>query len=596
MRLNKAEKRKWGGRSYAGHSYDGHSYAGHSYGGYGRRLGSVTTVGLLLLALVACSTSPPAGAPAATPEPTASQPGAAVPTANPLLAPPATAVPGVTTTEEGLTRLTVEVDVNQDVHPISPLIYGISSGSGEYLAALRPGLNSWGGNPSTRYNWQLGNAWNSGADWFYRNGSYDFDLEAVGESASDNFVRISRSAGAEVRLAVPTLGWVAKDNDLDTCSFPLADGTCSDAGGATCKNPGLIADPTLANVPTDVRWVTGWLEHLRSRQLDDIRFIALDNEPELWGYSHYDVHPTCTTYAEILEKYLEYATAIRPLMPAAELTGPVTCCWHFYWNSAAGALDKARHNHQDFLPWFLTQVRQHDEAAGVRHLDVLDLHYYPEGLYNDNADPPTAARRLRATRSLWDTSYIDESWIQERIALIPVMRQIIERNYPGLKLGLSEWNFGAEETMNGGLAVADSLGIFGREQLDFAAYWLYPPLGSPAFYAFKMYTNFDDDGGRFGGTSVQARAQDHNIVSAFAAVDSGSGDLHLMLINKQPDEPVSLHVRLNNFKPRSSARLYRFDETNPDRIVSSDLDIGGQNFPVLLPPYSITLLVLGREN
>ena len=43
----------------------------------------------------------------------------------------------------------------------------------------------------------------------------------------------------------------------------------------------------------------------------DIKFIAMDNEPELWGTTHYDVHPACSTYEEILDKYLTYATAVR---------------------------------------------------------------------------------------------------------------------------------------------------------------------------------------------------------------------------------------------------------------------------------------------
>ena len=62
----------------------------------------------------------------------------------------------------------------------------------------------------------------------------------------------------------------------------------------------------------------------------------MDNEPELWGYTHYDVHPDCPGYGEILDKYIEYSTAIRDVVPEAMLTGPVTCCYWYYWNSAAG--------------------------------------------------------------------------------------------------------------------------------------------------------------------------------------------------------------------------------------------------------------------
>ena len=39
------------------------------------------------------------------------------------------------------------------------------------------------------------------------------------------------------------------------------------------------------------------------------------------------------------------------------------------------------------------------------------------------------------------------------------MNQLIEAYYPGTRLGISEWNFGADETMNGALAIADVLGM-----------------------------------------------------------------------------------------------------------------------------------------
>ena len=81
----------------------------------------------------------------------------------------------------------------------------------------------------------------------------------------------------------------------------------------------------------------------------------MDNEPELWGYTHYDVHPTCTTYEEILEKYLTYAAVVRQVAPDAELAGPVTCCWFSYWYTAPGPISG---DYQEFLPWFLDRVRE----------------------------------------------------------------------------------------------------------------------------------------------------------------------------------------------------------------------------------------------
>ena len=47
----------------------------------------------------------------------------------------------------------------------------------------------------------------------------------------------------------------------------------------------------------------------------------------------------------------------------------------------------------------------------------------------------------------------------------------------------SEWNWGADKTMNGALALADVLGILGREDVYLANYWRYPEPQSPGFFA-----------------------------------------------------------------------------------------------------------------
>lgn len=534
-----------------------------------RRLGLLLG---LLLAVAACggSPAPPPSAPLPTAAPTAA------PTEVVLSAEPApTPVP--------FDGVTVTIDAGRALHTISPLIYGVSGGEVDYMAALRPTLNSWGGNPSTRYNWRLGNAWNAGSDWFYQNTNYG-TTGAVSEEFAANAV----AQGQAMRLAVPTLGWVAKDTF--SCSFPQADGSCGDADGANCDMPLAVADPTAANVPSTPDDIVAWLEQwLAQGYVPDL--VALDNEPELWGYTHYDVHPDCTTYDEILDHYVTYARAIRPILPQSLLTGPVTCCWFFYWNSAAGRADKLMHGNEDFLPWFLDQMRAHDADAGTRHLDVLDVHYYPEGLYNDLADEATAAWRLRSTRALWDPTYVDESWIAEPVALIPTLRTVIDRHYPGTLLGISEWNWGADTTMNGALAIGDVLGIFGRENLTFAAYWQFPPPGSPGYHAFKLYTNYDDAGGRFGDVALAAESDQYDRVSAYAARDSATGALHLMLLNKDVAAAVPVRLAFDGRTPPADARSYRLEQARPDAVTAGTVTIDPADPQLQLPPYSITHII-----
>jgi hypothetical protein len=483
---------------------------------------------------------------------------------------------------------TVFVDAGQLTHPISPMVYGISVAPVEVVASLQAGINSWGGNPNTRYNWEIGNAWNAGRDYYYRNGNYNIPSGNV----ADGFIEGTLDAGAEVRLSVPTLGWVAKNDDLDTCSFPLPDGSCGDAAGASCLNPGEIADPTFANVSTDTNFVLGWLRHIYDTMGFDVRIIAMDNEPELWGITHYDVHPECTTYQEILDKYLEYASVIRQEFPEVELAGPVTCCWYYYWNSAGGFTDKLLNGNQDFLPWFLDQVWAYDTENNIQTINVLDIHYYPDGLFNEDVDQDTSAHRMRATRSLWDSAYVDESWINEPIYLIPRMQNLIAEHYPELKLGISEWNFGGWGHMNGALAVADVLGILGREDVYYANYYGYPEIGTPEFFSFKIYTNYDDRGGKFGDTSVQTEVENPDQVAAFAAIDSETSNLHLMLINKNPTETLEVQLDLSGYSTPSNTTLYRYSEEEMDEIVSAEVEWPAFDGVIELPPYSISHYVI----
>ena len=481
---------------------------------------------------------------------------------------------------------TIDVDAGSDVHPISPYIYGVSGAPPDYLLALDAHLNSWGGNANTRYNWQLGNAWNAARDWEYRNGDYGYK----GKSASDDFISQTLSTGADVLMTLPTIGWVASNNDNNTCSFPGADGKCSNAKGASCRQAGEVADPNRANVPSDVNSIVAWVKHMTADAKYNVRFMAMDNEPDVWGETHYDVHPKCTTYDEIRDKYIEYADAVRAVAPKALLFGPVSCCWYYYWTSMAGPGDKAAHGNKDLLPWFLEELRKHDEKSGVRTLDVLDIHYYPAGFYNDQVDAKMAAGRLRSTRSLWDKTYPDESWIKDPVYLIPRMKEMITANYPGTLFGISEWNWGADKTMNGALAIADVLGIYGREDVYFATYWRYPELNQPGFFGFRMFTNYDGKGSDFGDTSVRASSFDQDKVASYASLDSKTGKLMLMLINKDPDNEAQIKLNIKGFTPSGKGDLYRYSQAQIKAITHDALTFSDGN--MVLPAYSISLVIL----
>jgi len=138
-----------------------------------------------------------------------------------------------------------------------------------------------------------------------------------------------------------------------------------------------------------------------------------------------------------------------------------------------------------------------EKKAGKRLLDILDLHYYfqPDTSANDAA---AKALRLRMTRSWWDPTYVDESWVGTNtpqnhqpnptiVQVIPRMQKLIQELYPGTKLSFSEWSSTADSDITGGLVTADSLGIFGKFGVDAATYWAEPTITSPVALAYWLF-------------------------------------------------------------------------------------------------------------
>src|SRR5207247_9123047 len=52
-------------------------------------------------------------------------------------------------------------------------------------------------------------------------------------------------------------------------------------------------------------------------------WFSLDNEPDLWSSTHAEVHPNAATYAELVQKTVAYANAIKAVAPASKVFGPV---------------------------------------------------------------------------------------------------------------------------------------------------------------------------------------------------------------------------------------------------------------------------------
>ncbi|HEY8088877.1 MAG TPA: glycoside hydrolase family 44 protein, partial [Polyangiaceae bacterium] len=365
--------------------------------------------------------------------------------------------------------------------------------------------------------------------------------------------------------------------------------------------------PTLTSVPSTPESIRRWIETIRKadaasgrRSVDQ---YILDNETALWHETHRDVHPEPTTYDELLEKTIAYATAIRAADPDAVIAGPAAWGWPEYFYSAKDSAiglrlrpDRRLHGDVPLLAWWLQKLREHDQKTGTQLVNVVDVHFYPQAknVFGDANDPGTAALRLRQTRGLWDPTYVDESWINDTIMLLPRLKRWIDEDYPGRKVSIGEYNFGGESHMSGALAEAEALGRFGQEGVSAAFYWTYPKADSPVVMAFRAYRNFDGKGGRFLDYSVPTGTTlSRDFVSAFASRDADGTHMVLVLLNLSPDSAAQAKVRLDGCGPVKTEEAYSYAGGPVSHGLAQQPPSTGGSAATLeptLPAYSITVL------
>jgi len=519
-------------------------------------------------------------------------------------------------TASAQTPVTVSVDAAADRHPISPLVYGVAYGDTASLSDLNCPLNRLGGNNTSRYNWQV-NADNRGADWYFE--SIAYGSSTPGE-VGDTFVSQSTAAGARPMLTIPTIGWVARvgGSRSKLASFSIAKYGAQtghdwqwypDAGNGVKSGGGNVVgnDPTDASVSVDSAFQKAWVAHLAATwgpaSAANVRYYLLDNEPSIWFSTHRDVHPAGPPMEEVRDKALDYAARMKEADAGGVVVGPEEWGWSGYFYSGAdqqyGSLhgwsslpDRAAHGGRDYLPWLLDALRRDGIQNGRRLLDVFSVHYYPQGgEFSDDVSAAMQQRRNRSTRSLWDPSYVDETWINDTVRLVPRLKEWVGAWYPFTKTAVTEYNWGAESHINGATAQADVLGIFGREGLDLATRWTMPDASTPTYKAIKIYRNYDGAKSSFGDVNVRAAAPDPDTLSAFAAFRSDDAALTVMVVHKRLTGSAALTLNLSNFAAGSAAQVWQLDASNAITRLA-DAAVSGGSLAATLPAQTVTLFVI----
>jgi len=492
------------------------------------------------------------------------------------------------------------IDTTTGRHAISPYIYGTNQGN---LTAEAKGLTLTrvGGNRMTAYNWE-NNASNAGSDYMYENDAYISSSKVAGDPMKQS-VKAAADAGASIIMTVPMAGWVSADESGPCDAHPANTSVIQQHFFPILPKKGsaFAYPPDTGDSKVYADEFVAWLEsQFPSAQTDPARriFYMLDNEPDLWSSTHSEIHPSAATYAEMAQRSADFATAIKGAAPKTLVFGPASYGWQGYVNlqSASDA------NNRDFLEFYLDSMKAAEQTAGKRLLDVLDVHWYPEAtgggtrIIDDGTSAAETAARLQAPRSLWDTTYQETSWITQNlkapIQLIPRLMKKIADHYPGTKLSISEYNYGAGGDISGGIAEADVLGIFGRDGMFAATAWLLGSSSNYLFAGFAMFRNYDGSGATFGDTSVGATTSAVDKSSVYASVASSSGTNVVVVAINKLSTAQKAGITLKHTASLTGADVYTLTSGSAKPVKGTALvKVATNAFSYSMAPYSVTTLV-----
>jgi hypothetical protein len=497
--------------------------------------------------------------------------------------------------------VTFTIRADSDVHAISPLIYGVNQVTDLATTQRGVGLVRAGGNRWTAYNWE-NNASNAGIDYQNQNDSFLVQTSSAGDAPGEG-VRLratpALASGAAAMVTIPIQGYVAADKlgngDVNQTSGYLQSRfkqTVARKGSAFSLTP----DTTDAFVYQDefVNWLKTQYPTAFSATAPRILF-SLDNEPDLWFDSHPRIQPASVLPAVLIAKNIEFATAVKAVIPTATITGFVSYGY-------AGFMTLQSTYSGDFTAYYLDQMRLAGTAAGKRLIDVLDLHWYPEAtgdgqrITGNSVSAGSVQARVQAPRSLWDPTYTETSWVANSegapLRLIPQMKARIAAHYPGTKLAFTEYSYGGATDISGAIAQADVLGIFGREDVYLATFWDLSAPSTMIYAGMRAFTSYDEAGAHFGDTSVRATTSNVASTSVYASIDAARPDRMVIVAINKTGAPLTASITLAAHGTYTGAQVFRLTAASTSLQAAGTVSTTTRNGLLYqLPAYSISVLV-----
>ena len=511
---------------------------------------------------------------------------------------------------EGSYSMNVTVDLTGEKKSISPLIYGVNDfgNTGNYRNTKVNAVRQ-GGNRYTGYNWET-NWSNAGEDWI---NSSDTHLGDDKNGPAYAVRRLSEeTADFDISYKLATLqmaGYVAADKKGEVKEGEGAPGErWYEVKAKKDGELSLEPDTTDKTVYMDeyVNYIVNKLGDASTKT--GIQGYSLDNEPFLWNDTHPFIHKEECGADELIDKSIELSKVVKDIDPKAEVFGPAV--WGMLPCITAGDSEKStdpvwaekKANYDWYVDYYLERMAKAEQETGKRLLDVFDVHFYSQDCSTDDG-------ALQAARSLYDETYIENSWLQPTFGkyfpFLTKLQDSIKKYYPGTKLAVSEYNLAniGNEKVTGksvvsAIAEMETLGAFADNDVYFATYWGTLPECPYVESAINLYTNYDGKGGAFGDTLVKTTSEDVSKSAAYAAIkgeDDSNVDVILSNKNKTEAEKAVITIE-GSSKTYKSAVVYAVTQDHSDiRVAEVRNDVNGNTVEIELPALSVAHIVLSDK-
>lgn len=501
-------------------------------------------------------------------------------------------------------NVTYTINTNLDRKAISPFIYGMNNGTYNDASFRR-----LGGNRMTGYNWE-NNASNAGNDYLHQ--SDDYLCWNMGITAPDNekpakvittFHDTSLLHNAQSAITIPMAGYVARDKNGPVDILEVAP-SIRWSKISLQKGSAFSLTPDTSDSKIYIDEFLNFLitKYGNSSSSTGIKNYILDNEPGLWKSTHPRIHPDTNNCKLYTKTAIKTAKLIKSMDANAKIFGPESYGFYEYLTFQEGEdWPNLSNTYPYFVSMFLDSMSKASATANQRLLDVLSVHWYPNSnlgwIGSQDTSLQFVAERVQFPRTLWDSTYVENSWIEQyytnALPILPMLKKQINTYYPGTKLGLTEYDYGGDSHISGGLAQAEALMGFIKTGTEYASKW-------NAFYDYSLSAIelFHSINKPFLNTSVLANTSNKNSSNIVSSIyNSSDSELHIIVTNKDMYSSVNGTFNLTSNTIYDSISVYSVFRNNTaiqyTQLPNSTITSAGFNYT--LAPASMHHFVLKRK-